>query len=292
LEVAVSRFACTLCGACCNRSPEVELSEAAALADVFVFRLMFRLYSLPRTFESGRSPSETAETFYQKKRLLAAHSARKYPATIMRDGRRVEHMQYLMISALALDTRSGACAALSEGRCRIYDRRPLGCRTVPFHYSRAEALAGRDLDAFVATPGYGCDTGEGAPVVLDHGRIVDRMTLQTRAQALALAKRDLPWKEAIVRRMKASASTESALPSLDEVKANAAFGAMTTSMRVGWEIAAEAGLIPMEVCKASIAAQAMLIERELALGKCPNDTHQTLAEMRADLGSHILAKAG
>lgn len=282
MEVAVSRFACTLCGACCNRSPEVELSEAAALADVFVFRLMFRLYSLPRTFESGRSPSETAETFYQKKRLLAAHSARKYPATIMRDGRRVEHMQYLMISALALDTRSGACAALSEGRCRIYDRRPLGCRTVPFHYSRAEALAGRDLDAFVATPGYGCDTGEGAPVVLDHGRIVDRMTLQTRAQALALAKRDLPWKEAIVRRMKASASTESALPSLDEVRANAVFGAMTASMRVGWEIAAEAGLISWELLDALVAEQRATIDRELARGDRKGPEGDTLHEMRGE----------
>ena len=181
LEVAVRRFACTSCGACCNRSPEVELSEAAALADVFVFRLMFRLYSLPRTFESGRSPSESAEIFYQKKRLLAAHAARKYAVMIMRDGRRVEHVQYLMISALALDTRSGACAALSGGRCGIYDRRPLGCRAVPFHYSRADALAESDLDAFVATPGYACETGESAPVVLESGHIVDRITLQTRA---------------------------------------------------------------------------------------------------------------
>jgi Fe-S-cluster containining protein len=282
----VRRFACTQCGKCCNRSPEVELSEAAALASVFVFRLMFRLYNLPRMFESGRSPSENAETFYQKKRLLAAHAARKYPLTIVRDGRRVEHTQYLMISALALDTRSGACAALSDGRCSIYDRRPLGCRSVPFHYSRAEALAERDLDAFVATPGYECDTGEGAPVVLESNRIVDRMMLQTRADALTLAQRDLPWKEAIVRRMKASASAGSPLPSLDEVKANAAVGALTTSMQVGWEIAAEAGLIPTDECKALIATQAMLIEREFAAGKCRQDTHETLAEMRADLACH------
>jgi Fe-S-cluster containining protein len=291
MQGGVRRFACTLCGKCCNRSPEVELSEAGALADVFVFRLMFRLYSLPRTFESGRSPSENAEAFYQKKRLLAAHAARKYSVTIMRDGRRVEHIQYLMISALALDTRSGACAALSDGRCSIYDRRPLGCRTVPFHYSRAEALAERDLDAFVARPGYKCDTGEGAPAVIESGRIVDRMTLQTRAEARTLVRRDLPWKEAIVRRMKPSSSTESTLPTLDEVRANAAYGAMTTSMRVGWEIAAEAGLIPTDECNASIAAQAMLIEHELAAGKCPKDTHETLADMQAELASHDLAKA-
>jgi|tagenome__1003787_1003787.scaffolds.fasta_scaffold20858114_2 Fe-S-cluster containining protein len=276
------RFACTQCGKCCNRSPEVELSEAAALADVFVFRLMFRLYSLPRTFESGRSPSENAETFYQKKRLLAAHAARQYPEKIMRDGRRVEHTEYLMISALALDTRLGACAALSDGRCSIYDRRPLGCRTVPFHYSRADALAERDLDAFVATPGYACDTGEGAPVVLADGRIVDRLTLQTRAEALTLAGLDLPWKQAIVRRMKSSPSTESVLPSLDEVKANAAFGAMTTSMRAGWQIAAEAGLIGRELLAALVAQQLATIDRELARTDGQVAERETLQEMRAE----------
>ncbi len=282
MTAPVRRFACTQCGKCCNRSPEVELSEAAALADVFVFRLMFRLYSLPRTFESGRSRSETAEAFYQKKRLLAAHAARKYPVTIMRDGRRVEHVQYLMISALVLDTHSGACAALSDGRCSIYNRRPLGCRTVPFHYSRADALAERDLKAFVATPGYACDTGDSAPVVLESGRIVDRRTLQTRAQALTLARRDLPWKEAIVRRMKAGASTQGALPSLDEVKANAAYGAMTTSMRVGWEIAADLGLISEESYRAVIAEQLATIGRDLARSDCNAADRDTLREMGAE----------
>ena len=63
----VRRFACTQCGACCNRSPEVELSEAAALADLFVFRLMFRIYERPRAFAGylacGRSGS--AEAFHE-----------------------------------------------------------------------------------------------------------------------------------------------------------------------------------------------------------------------------------
>jgi len=128
----------------------VELSEAAALADVFVFRLMFRLYSLPPAPERGSS----AELFYQKKRLLAAHAASAYSKKVMRDGRLVERMHYLMISALALNTRTGSCPALEAGRCNIYNRRPLGCRTVPFHYSRPDALAERDFDAFVSTPGY------------------------------------------------------------------------------------------------------------------------------------------
>ena len=78
-----------------------------------------------------------------------------------------------MISALAVDAGRGACSALSDNRCDIYERRPLGCRTVPFHYWRLELSAERDLTQFVGTSGYGCDVGETAPMVLDGGVIVD-----------------------------------------------------------------------------------------------------------------------
>jgi Fe-S-cluster containining protein len=148
---ATRRFACTQCGKCCNRSPEVELSEAAALADVFVFRLMFRLYRLPRAladFSNRTTATESAELFYQRKRLLSAFAAHKCEKRMRREGKLREFTQYLTISALALDTRPGACSALTEGRCGIYERRPLACRTVPFHYSHAEASFERDFDSF------------------------------------------------------------------------------------------------------------------------------------------------
>ena len=166
------RFACTGCGACCNRPPEVELSEAAALSDVFVFRLMFRLYELPRTFSgylAARAGIGRPEVFYELKRLLAAFAARRSARKRRHGAKAIEYTQYLVISALALDTRFGACPALSGGRCGIYDRRPLACRAVPFHYSRPETLAEVDLATFVETPGYRCDTSAEAPVVLAGG---------------------------------------------------------------------------------------------------------------------------
>jgi Fe-S-cluster containining protein len=160
--MTVLRFACTQCGKCCNRSPEVELSEAAALADVFVFRLMFRIYERPRTFAgylaSGRSGS--AEAFHESKRLLNAFAARKGATRKRHGGKTVEYDRYLMISALTVDTGSGTCSALSENRCGIYERRPLACRTAPLHYARAEASARACLDEFVRTPGYRCNTDE------------------------------------------------------------------------------------------------------------------------------------
>lgn len=267
------RFACTQCGKCCNRSPEVELSEAAALADVFVFRLMFRLYQMPRAPERGAN----AELFYEKKRLLAGHAARKYPKKVMRGGKAVEVTNYLMISALALDTTPGACAALRENRCSIHERRPLGCRTVPLHYSRPAGLAVSDFDAFVSTPDYRCDTSENAPLFVQDGRIVDTQTLQSRADANALAERDRLWKEAIAREMKRGSI---ALPTIQDVEANAAFGAMTTSMRAAWEIAANMELFGPEVCRDLILRQLATIESELARVPGPLGDGETLKEMR------------
>ena len=113
----VQRFACTACGKCCNRAPEVELSEAAALADDFVFRLMFRLYRAPRS--AGDYADGSSEQFYQEKRLLNAFAARKSSLKVRCEGRAVEYTQYLAISALALDCSNGACSALDGGRCGI-----------------------------------------------------------------------------------------------------------------------------------------------------------------------------
>jgi Fe-S-cluster containining protein len=275
------RFACTSCGACCDRSPEMLLSEAAALADVFVFRLMFRLYELPRTLAGYRASGMAgpAEAFHESKRLTAAFAARRHVAKRRQSGKAVEYTEYLVISALTLDTGSGACTALSGRRCGIYERRPLACRTLPFHYSRPEASAESDLEAFVGTSGYGCDTTAGAPVVVEQGRIVDAEALRARRDAVALCEQDRPWQEAILSRLKSGSGS---LPSLREIGANAAFGATTVSMRVAWRIAAEAGLIGADECRTLIAAQAAVIDRELAAARGTPDALATLTEMRAE----------
>lgn len=277
------RFACTSCGACCDRSPEVQLSEAAGLADMFVFRLMFRLYALPRTLAGCRASGMTgpAEAFHESKRLTAAFAARTRFAKRREGARSVEVAQHLVISALTLDTGAGACTALRGGLCAIYERRPLACRTVPFHYSRPEASAESDLEAFVGTPGYACDTTARAPVVLEGGRIVDPEARRRRRDALELREGERRWQEAILRRLKSSRG-EDGLPSLGEIEANAAFGATTVPMRAAWQIAAESGLIAADECRALVAAQADVIDRELGAARGAPDSLETLAEMRAE----------
>jgi Fe-S-cluster containining protein len=278
----VLRFACTSCGACCNRSPEVQLSEAAALSDMFVFRLMFRLYELPRTpaARPASRPTSESATFHGSKRLLTTFAARTHIVKRREGAKTVEYRRHLLISALTLDTGAGACTALREGRCSIYDRRPLGCRTLPFHYSRPEASARSDLEAFVGRPGHDCDTGRGAPVVLEQGRIVDPGSSRAREAALHLRARDRRWQDAILRRLKTGSGAS--LPSLREIEANAAVGATTISMRVAWQVAAEAGVIGADECRALVAAQAVVIDRDLAASTCSPDARQTLTEMRSE----------
>lgn len=275
---------------CCNRAPEVELSEAAALLDVFVFRLMFRLYWLPqqvRDYLQGteRQPNSSS-VFFEKKRLLSAFCARKYPAKGRRDGKPVAYTKYLLISALALDTIDGECSALSDNKCSIHDRRPLSCRSVPLHYSRAEANAEQDLEAFVRTSGYQCDTSGRAPVILEGGRIVDPQINAARSAAIALAARDHPWSEAIVRRMGSSVSPGLSLPSLAEVEASASLGAVTMSMRAAWQVAADIAFVTPEECNAFVALQLQTVRRELGSGRCAGHSIETLTQMEQEYSRH------
>ena len=80
--------------------------------------------------------------------------------------------------------------------------RALACRTAPLHYARAEASVATCLEEFVRTPGYRCNTGEDAPVVIDGNRIVDTDVRQARADALEVAARDKSWQDAIAVRMR------------------------------------------------------------------------------------------
>jgi Fe-S-cluster containining protein len=292
VKPVVQRFACTQCGKCCNRSPGVELSEAAALADVFVFRLLFRLYWLPQRLNDylalGHRKANASAAFYEKKRLLDAFAARKYPVKLSRNGRAVEYNKYLTISALALDTSPGACNALRGKQCGIYHRRPLTCRSVPIHYSRAEAQAETDLMTFVETPGYECDTGATAQVVLDDGRIVAPEISAARIEALAAARRDRRWGEAIVRRMNQTSSASRSLPSLQEIETSAQIGALTTSMRMAWQIAADVALITAQECDRLVELQLQTIGRDLAQMRCTQDTRQTLTDMQAEYRHHRL----
>jgi Fe-S-cluster containining protein len=285
MAAEIRHFRCTECGACCNRSPEVGLSEAAGLADVFIFRLMFRIYRMPRhlsDYSKAENDPQMAKAYFEKKQLLSQFAARKNSVTARNARKSVEYTQYLILSALPMDIPIGGCGALLNKHCSIYDRRPLSCRTVPFQYSRPEALAERDFDAFVARPSYHCETGSGAEIVLKNGKIVQSDFLRGRTSAIELAGMDCVWNNAILYRMKHNRGSSMALPKLKDIEANAPLGAMTTSMRVAWNIAADAGLLSDAEYQELVSNQLSIIERELNEARCMPDDRRLLAQMRTE----------
>ena len=288
--MADRHFACTQCGQCCNRAPELELGEAAALADVFVLRLLMRIYSLPRSVGDYLTPDQPRDRasaeFYQTKRLLSAFAATSWPAKVRRDGRVVEYVQYLSLSVLPLDLSTGACNALDGARCSIYARRPLSCRTVPLHYSRADAYAVPDLDAFVASPGHACATGDDAPRVISQNSIIDPATRAARVEAAARAQADRPWKAALVKAMKAGVQ---GLPSPQLVEGNAATGALSAPMLAAWQVAAATGLLARKRCRRLIETQIATITRALEQSALPLHARQTLLEMQRGYAEWLAA---
>lgn len=284
---AERHFACTQCGACCNRAPELELGEAAALADVFALQLMLRIYSLPRSLNDYLSslPREQASAeFYESKRLLGQFAATSWPAKVQRGTAVLEYTQYLGLSVLPLDLGAGQCPALDGTSCSIYARRPLSCRSVPLHYSRPTAAATRDLDSFVATPGFHCDTGPSAPVVVAETGIIDPAMLDARSEAAAQAQADQRWKAAIVKAMKAG---QYGLPTPREVEAQAARGALTASMLGAWRIAEDAGGIAS--AQSLLKSQCALIEQALRRDGLARDTSETLAAILHEYSAALAA---
>ena len=200
MQAGPQRFACTSCGLCCNRGPEMELSEATALAGTFVTSLLFKVHSLPLSdrskwssqwWQNRESRIPLRPALDEAQRHLRQFAARRIDKT--RD-----RQVFLDISAIVDDAGEGRCTALIDGLCSIYDARPLSCRTVPLHYSRAPSTLQAYLDRFSGTPGYRCDTTATAPVIVDGNKVLDRQIATARERAIVLARQDRRWKERLI----------------------------------------------------------------------------------------------
>lgn len=266
------RFACTACGKCCTRGPEMELSEATRLADVFITRLMFKLHSLPLDARSARAAlwaKREGSSLPVRKALAEARDHMRRLAVFEETDPANERARYLTLSALAVHAGQG-CPVLAEAACGIYARRPACCRTVPFHYSRAPSTLAAYLDAFTRTPGYACDTSNAAPVVVDPAE-------KARAEGLALAAADRPWAQAIMMLVRSDRAAQVGLPDYDAIVRNAATGATTVPMLAAWEVGRRAGFISSAQFEAVCRGQAALLRAEAA------------DHPREDLFRHMLA---
>lgn len=264
----VRRFGCTSCGKCCDMGPEMELGEATALADRFVMSVVFKAHSIPLNERSARAADWWREqrsriplraAFQEKRRHLAAFASRR------RSDRQNDREIYLTISATVDDYGGGCCPALSDGRCAIYEDRPLTCRTVPLHYSRPSSTLAAYLDTFAATPGYACDTATG-PLILDGGAILALEIRDFRERAVETAKADRRWKEHMLAIMDdPQAAARCGLPTYEAILSNTDNGYATTlPMIVAWRVAEYRGLISSDELSALCGVQLALIRTEIS----------------------------
>lgn len=282
--VNVERFACTVCGKCCTRGPEMELSEATALADVFATRLLFRIQAIPNDLKTQGVQNWLASDSSSAAAAQAIDDAHAH-ATLFAAAREKlgdGWTRYVMISALPVYMQAGRCPALADDKCTIYERRPLSCRTTPFHYSRPTATLAAQLKRFVATPGFQCDTGPDAPAILKGGRIADETLKKTRRDAAALHRTEAAWRKAIIGRVKGPDADASGLPTYRSIFLNSQEKRATSvSMAAAWAVARKAGVMSAEDVGKACAAQAKLLNAEIALAG-GSQAAQMFRDMLAD----------
>lgn len=262
------RFACTSCGKCCDRGPEIELGEATALADTFVTSLIFKAQSIPLSARTERAARWWREqgsriplraAFEEKRRHLALFASRR------RSERRSEREIYLTISAIVDDYGGGRCPMLMGRLCGIYDNRPLTCRTVPLHYSRQPSVLQSYIDQFTATPGYECETTT-SPVVLDGSSIVSPDLRHCRDRAVEAARADRAWKAQLLSFMDdPEAASRVGLPTYEAILNNSENNYATLlPMIVGWRVAEYQGIISSAELRSICFKQVALIKAEMA----------------------------
>ena len=273
-DTNVRHFACTSCGKCCNRGPEMELSEATLLADKFVTSLLLKVHSLPSN-ERSQWAADWWET--QKSRVPLRPALDEHRRHLKNfASRRVvekhrERQIFLTISAIVDDDGQGRCPALAGKLCGIYEIRPQTCRTVPLHYSRSPSVLQNYLDDFTNTPVYQCDTSSVAPIILNRNNVVDFKIRESREKAIGLAKADRSWKKHILALMDdAEQAREVGLPTYDAVLTNSDNGYATElPMIVAWRVAKRNNILSVAKLHDLCGKQIRLIEAEIA--RVPED---------------------
>jgi Fe-S-cluster containining protein len=173
-------FACTGCGKCCDSPPGLGIRESFSYAEDFILAASIAFSPVPaEAFDLG--------------------------LPTLRDARSGTTVQMLAVCR-PLD-RPGApkCPALlDDGRCGIYEHRPLQCRVVPFDWQLAPGYVSR-APLWTEETGrprdFRCDWSEAAPLAVDEKGVAepgyadayDKAREEARASksALSLLPRDL-----------------------------------------------------------------------------------------------------
>ncbi len=267
-------FSCTMCGKCCNRSPEVELTETINLSGDFVFWLCFSMSELPLSIKDwiqsrGRLDADQRDlaAFIAKRRLLDAQSSIQFTGRSSSGTEAERVRKYVRISALTLDLESGRCSKLVNKQCGIYDRRPHTCRTVPVHYQLSDLELEPAFDKFTSLEAFECDTSQHSPMILKNGRLAIEEFARERVAGQTAFYEDGAWREAIAQRILRGEDKTRMLPSLQEIKGSSCLKVLLVPIHLAWQIGVDIGAIDDTLYRLSAERQKLLIEALLRRGK-------------------------
>ncbi|TAN56856.1 MAG: YkgJ family cysteine cluster protein [Rhodospirillales bacterium] len=149
------RFACTICGKCCQGWLPLTIGDAVRHAHLFPLAV---LWSTVR--QGSKAFALTGQLGLQFNKKVA-----------------------LRLTPLAYIPTSMPCPALTDGnRCSIHESKPLRCRAMPFS---ADRETNDQADLLIPRPGWLCDISPSAAVVYRDGAILDRADFEAERQALA-----------------------------------------------------------------------------------------------------------
>lgn len=152
------RFRCTACGQCCYGSLPLTLDEMREHCGRFPLAIVWRV--VPKG----------ARSYALTERLGVGIRFSK--------GRRAA----LSMTLASYLPPGIACPELTpDGRCGIHERKPLRCRTMPFHPAREES---DQAELLRPRAGWACDTGDAAAVVYRAGRIAERADFDLERSAM------------------------------------------------------------------------------------------------------------
>ncbi|CAA7619366.1 conserved hypothetical protein [Magnetospirillum sp. LM-5] len=152
-----TRFSCTACGKCCFGWVPLTIPEALAHAVRFPLAVVWS----PLRATPGREPGAGVGL------LIPVGPGRLLP---------------VRVAPTAYIPPSFRCPELqSDGLCGIHHTKPIRCRTMPLVGWREPD---NQADLLTPRPGWECDAGEKAPVVLQDDMIVDDTDWRAEHDAL------------------------------------------------------------------------------------------------------------
>lgn len=147
------RFACTVCGKCCQGWLPLTVADALIHAQRFPLAVLW-------------------STVRQGSKAFGLTQKLGFP---------FDRKTALRITPLAYIPPSLSCPALdADNRCSIHAEKPLRCRVMPFSADRE--MADQD-DLLIPRKDWLCDVSEAAPAVYQDGRIPDDGDFQAERRA-------------------------------------------------------------------------------------------------------------